>query len=45
LDVTPAPITKKRARKAAPKEAVVAPVAEETEAPITKRVPSREGKE
>ena len=36
--ITPAPVARKRARKAVPKKAVVAPVVEEV-------VPSKKGKE
>jgi hypothetical protein len=43
--ITPTPVARKRAKKAVPKKATVALIAEETEAPVAKKVPSRKGKE
>jgi hypothetical protein len=40
---TPTPIVRKRVKKTVPKK--VAPVVEEAETPVAKKVPSRKGKE
>jgi hypothetical protein len=43
--IIPTPVARKRAKKAAPKKATVAPVIEEVKAPVAKKILSRKGKE
>jgi hypothetical protein len=43
--ITPTPVARKRAKKAAPKKATVALVIEEVEALVAKKILSRKGKE